>query len=112
MKILSAVILAVGLIGCSLEKNVLGPRELKLWSSSNDTLYYRSVPCAVFKGFEMELYKGEMTTELCLEQINDTIVPIDSIVMYVHTRHHDEKVQVISTYEKTKKLINDGKKIK
>jgi hypothetical protein len=56
----------------------------------------------VFTGFEVELYKGDMTNELCLEQINDTMVSIDSIVLYVHTYQRNDKVQVVSMYAKNK----------
>jgi len=98
--IISVFVLLV--TGCAIDRKMLSQDDLKKWESSRDTLYYRTVPVAVFTGYEMELYNGKMTKELCLEQINDTIVPIDSIVLYVHTIHREDKVQVVSTYSKNK----------
>jgi len=97
------ILAAIALMSsCATKKNILTANQLKNWSSKNDTLYYKGKPTAVFTGYEVELYKGEITRELCLEQINDTIVEIDSIVSYVHTIHHNDKVQVISTYNRYK----------
>jgi len=98
--IISACVLLV--TGCAVDRQILSKEDLKNWESNRDTLYYRTVPVAVFTGYEMELYNGKMTKELCLEQINDTMVPIDEIVLYVHTRHREDKVQVVSTYSKNK----------
>jgi len=99
MKKLLGLLLAIGMVGsCAVDKQILSSSELKRWDSHRDTLFYDHVPVAVFTGFEMELYKGDMTKELCLEQINDTMVSIDSIVLYVHTFHREDKVQVIGTY--------------
>ena len=89
------------IIGCAVKKNTLTPSELLHWSNRNDTLFYNGRPSAVFTGYELELYKGEMTQEICIEQIDDT-TPLDSIVYYVHTLHHNDKVQVISTYGRDK----------
>ena len=86
---------------CAVEKNTLTPDELTHWSNRNDTLFYNGAPAAVFTGFELELYKGDVTQEICIEQINDE-APLDSIVYYVHTLHHNDKVQVVSTYGKDK----------
>ena len=103
MKIILGSLLVIGMIAsCAVDKQILSSSELKRWCSRKDTLYYDCVPVAVFTGFEVELYKGDMTNELCLEQINDTIVPIDSIVLYVHTYHRNDKVQVVSMYAKNK----------
>ena len=103
MKRILGVLLVIGVIAsCAVDKQILSSSELKRWCSRKDTLYYDCVPVAVFTGYEMELYKGDMTIELCLEQINDTVVSIDSIVSYVHTFHRDDKVQVIGTYSRNK----------
>jgi len=103
MKKLLGLLLATGIVSsCAVDKQILSSSELKRWCSRNDTLYYDCVPVAVFTGFEVELYKGDMTNELCLEQINDTMVSIDSIVLYVHTCHRNDKVQVVSMYAKNK----------
>ena len=100
MKRLFIFATALLIASCATRKNILSANELKKWSSKNDTLYYKGIATAVFTGYEVELYKGDMTRELCLEQINDTIIEIDSILLYVHTIHHNDKVQVISTYNK------------
>ena len=89
------------IIGCAVKKNTLTSNELLHWSNRNDTLFYNGRPSAVFTGYELELYKGEMTQEICIEQIDDD-TPLDSIVYYVHTLHHNDKVQVISTYSRDK----------
>ncbi len=103
MKKIALMLLAAGMVvGCATDKQILTSSELKNWSSQNDTLFYQQVPVAVFTGYEMELYKGDMTKELCLEQINDTIASIDGIVLYVHTFHRDDKVQVVGTYGRNK----------
>jgi len=103
MKKLLGLLLAIGMVGsCAVDKQILSSNELKRWCSHRDTLFYDHVPVAVFTGFEVELYKGDMTNELCLEQINDTMVSIDSIVLYVHTYHRNDKVQVVSMYAKNK----------
>ena len=103
MKKIIGLLLVIGIISrCAMDKQVLTSSELNRWCSHSDTLYYDHVPVAVFIGYEIELYKGEMTKELCLEQINDSVVPIDNIVLYVHTRHRNDKVQVVSTYSKSK----------
>jgi hypothetical protein len=91
---------ALLMASCATRKNTLSAKELSKWSSKNDTLYYNGIASAAFTGYEVELYKGDMTRELCLEQINDTIIEIDSILLYVHTIHRNDKVQVISTYNK------------
>ena len=98
------VIFATALLitSCATRKNTLTSVELTICSSKYDTLYYKGQPTAVFTGYEVELYKGEMTRELCLEQLNDSIIEIDSILLYVHTIHHNDKVQVVSTYNKYK----------
>ena len=103
MKKIIGLLLVIGILSrCAIDKQILTSAELNRWCSHSDTLYYDHVPVAVFTGYEMELYKGDMIKELCLEQINDSIVPIDSIVLYVHTRHRNDKVQVMSTYSKNK----------
>ncbi len=103
MKRILGSLLVIGMIAsCAVDKQILSSSELKRWCSRKDTLYYDCVPVAVFTGYEMELYKGDITIELCIEQINDTLIPISSIVSYVHTFHRDDKVQVISTYSKNK----------
>ena len=86
---------------CAIEKNTLTSEELTHWTNRNDTLFYDGSPAAVFTGFELELYKGDLTQEICIEQINDE-APLDSIIFYVHTLHHNDKVQVISTYGRDK----------
>ena len=101
MKNLSIIASILLLTSCATEKNIIPKEELLNWSSRNDTLFFKSSPAAVFTGFEMEIYKGEMTREICIEQINDD-VPIDSIVLYVHTLHFNDRVQVVSTYGKDK----------
>ena len=103
MKKIIGLLLVIGILSrCAIDKQILTSVEINRWCSHSDTLYYDHVPVAVFTGYEMELYKGDMIKELCLEQINDSIVPIDSIVLYVHTRHRNDKVQVMSTYSKNK----------
>ena len=103
MKKIIGLLLVIGILSrCAIDKQILTSVELNRWCSHSDTLYYDHVPVAVFTGYEMELYKGDMIKELCLEQINDTIVPIDSIVLYVHTYHRNDKVQVVSMYAKNK----------
>lgn len=86
---------------CATEKNTLTPQELSRWTNRNDTLFYNGLPAAVFTGFELELYKGEVSQEICIEQISDE-APLDTIVYYVHTLHRNDKVQVISTYGRDK----------
>lgn len=103
MKKLLGLLLVIGMISsCAVDKQILSSSELKRWDSHRDTLFYDHIPVAIFTGFEVELYKGDMTNELCIEQINDTVVPIDSIVLYVHTYHRNDKVQVVSMYAKNK----------
>ena len=102
MKQLFIFATALLIASCATRKNTLSANELSKWSSKNDTLYYKGQPTAVFTGYEVELYKGEMTRELCLEQLNDMVIEIDSILLYVHTIHHNDKVQVVSTYNKYK----------
>lgn len=87
---------------CASRKNLLAETELKNWKVVNDTLIYKNTPAAVFTHYEIELYHGKMDRELCLEQLNDSIVSIDNIIYYVHTLHHNDKVQVISTYRREK----------
>ena len=102
MKRILTLLLFVGMIGsCAIERNTLTAEELKHWSNHNDTLFYNGLPAAVFTGYELELYKGDVTQEICIEQINDE-APLDSIVYYVHTLHHHDKVQVVSTYGRDK----------
>ena len=102
MKRLLGSLLVIGMIGsCATERNTLNSEELTHWSNRNDTLFYNGIPAAVFTGYELELYKGDVTQEICIEQINDD-APLDSIVYYVHTLHHHDKVQVISTYGRDK----------
>ena len=88
--------------GCATIKNSLTETEIKNWKVSNDTLMYNNTPTAVFTHYEIELYRGKMVRELCLEQLNDTVASIDDIIYYVHTIHHNDKVQVISTYKRNK----------
>lgn len=103
MKKLLGLLLATGMISsCAVDKQILSYSELNRWDSHRDTLFYDHVPVAVFTGYEIELYKGDMTMELCLEQINDTVISIDNIVSYVHTFHRDAKVQVLGTYSRNK----------
>jgi hypothetical protein len=85
---------------CATRKNLLTETEKKDWKVVNDTLMYKNTPTAVFTHYEIELYRGKMVRELCLEQLNDTVTTIDNIIYYVHTLHHNDKVQVISTYKK------------
>lgn len=89
------------LTSCAAEKNTLTQQELLQWTNRNDTLFYKGLPAAVFTGFELELYKGEVSQEICIEQISDE-APLDTIVYYVHTLHRNDKVQVISTYGRDK----------
>ena len=97
--IISAFVLLV--TGCATEKNILNQEQMSHWSNRNDTLFYNQIPAAVFVGYELEIYKGEVSQEICIEQINDE-APLDSIVYYVHTLHHNDKVQVVSTYGRDK----------
>ena len=85
---------------CVSRKNLLTETELKNWKVVSDTLLYKKTPAAVFTHYEIELYRGKMNRELCLEQLNDSVVSIDNIIYYVHTIHHNDKIQVISTYKK------------
>ena len=101
MKKLFAFAFCLLLASCAVEKNTLTPQELSHWSNRNDTLFYNGKAAAVFTGFELELYKGDVTQEICIEQIDDE-APLDTIVYYVHTLHHHDKVQVVSTYAKDK----------
>lgn len=97
--IISVFVLLV--TGCATEKNILNSEQMSHWSNRNDTLFYNKMPAAVFVGYELEIYKGEVSQEICIEQINDE-APLDSIVYYVHTLHHNDKVQVVSTYGRDK----------
>lgn len=101
MKNLIIPALCLLIIGCATEKNILTPEQMSHWSNRNDTLFYNKLPAAVFVGYELEIYKGEVSQEICIEQINDE-APLDSIVYYVHTLHHNDKVQVVSTYARDK----------
>jgi hypothetical protein len=85
---------------CITRKNLLTKNEIKNWKVVNDTLMYNNTPTAVFTHYEIELYRGKVVRELCLEQLNDTVTTIDNIIYYVHTLHHNDKVQVISTYKR------------
>lgn len=85
---------------CVSRKNLLTETELKNWKVVSDTILYKNTPAAVFTHYEIELYRGKMNRELCLEQLNDSVVSIDNIIYYVHTIHHNDKIQVISTYKK------------
>lgn len=88
-------------VSCAVEKNTLTKDELTHWSNRNDTLFYNGIPAAVFTGYELELYKGEVSQEICIEQISDE-APLDTIIYYVHTLHRNDKVQVTSTYGRDK----------
>lgn len=101
MKKLIAFALVLLAVSCATERNTLNSEQMSHWSNRNDTLFYNRVPAAVFVGYELEIYKGEVSQEICIEQINDE-APLDSIVYYVHTLHHNDKVQVVSTYGKDK----------
>jgi len=101
MKKIAIFAIASFLASCAVEKNTLTVEELTHWTNRNDTLFYNGLPAAVFTGYELELYKGEVSQEICIEQISDE-APLDTIVYYVHTLHRNDKVQVVSTYARDK----------
>jgi hypothetical protein len=101
-KLLLPLLGLLAMSSCTARKNLLTETEIKNWKVVNDTLLYKNTPAAVFTHYEIELYRGKIDRELCLEQLNDTIVSIDNIIYYVHTIHHNDKVQVISTYKREK----------
>jgi hypothetical protein len=106
---MKAIIIAIALAiltlaGCATDKNLLTSVEKIDWSSRNDTIFYRNVPVAVFTHYEVELYKGETTREICLSALDiDTINLEPEIIRYVHTKHPYDKVQFTPIYREWKR---------
>ena len=98
------VILVIALLGsCSVDKNLLTDSEKKDWSSRNDTIFYCNIPVSFFTHYEIELYKGETTREICLSALYiDTLSLESEIIRYVHTKHPKDKVQFTPVYREYK----------
>ena len=89
------------LSSCVTDKNLLTNVERLDWSNKNDTILYKQKPIAVFTHYEVELYKGETSREICLEALDiDTIDVEPLIIKYVHTVHPDDKIQFIPKYKR------------
>lgn len=95
------IILTILILGsCVVDRHTLTLAEAQDWSNNNDTIYYRSIPLAIFTSIEVELYEGKITRELCLVQINDTIADEHQLIKYIHNRHPHDKVQIKTIYPK------------
>lgn len=110
MKKLLFLTLAFTLGSCATDKNILSSIQIKEWSNRNDTIFNKTFPVAVFTHYEVELYKGDYTNELCLQQINDSIYDITDLIKYVHTIHPKDKVQIITMYSQLKKTYSANQK--
>jgi hypothetical protein len=108
MKKIIALVLSLTVGSCAVDKNILTKTEMKEWSNRNDTIFTKQSPIAVFTHYEVELYKGECTHELCLQQINDSIYDITDLIRYVHTIHPKDKVQIITMYSQLKKTYSNN----
>jgi len=100
-----AIIFSIALVlgSCAVDKNLLTPDELKIMTSKNDTIFYGNLPVAVFTHYEVELYKGETTREICLSALDiDTLETEPLIIKYVHTKHPEDKVQFTPVYKEYK----------
>lgn len=96
----SCMILGILLTKCAVDKNLLTETERVDFSSKNDTIMFKNRPVAVFTHYEVELYKGEVTNELCLSALyidTSNIEPL--IIKYVHTVHPNVKVQFRPKYK-------------
>lgn len=100
--ILFAIVIAsLSFTRCGIDKNLLTTTERPDWSSRNDTIFYRMKPVAVFTHYEVELYKGETSKEICLSALDiDTMDLEPLIIKYVHTVHPDDKVQFKPIYKR------------
>jgi hypothetical protein len=100
--ILFAIVIATLLFtSCVTDKNLLTASERPDWSSRNDTILYKQMPVAVFTHYEVELYKGETSKEICLSALQiDTLDLEPLIIKYVHTVHPKDKVQFKPLYKR------------
>jgi hypothetical protein len=97
--ILLAISIATFFTSCATDKNLLTNTEKIYWSNRNDTIFYKNAPVAVFTHYEVELFKGETTREICLSALEIDTVSLESeIIRYVHTKHPDDKVQFTPVY--------------
>jgi len=83
-----------------MDKSLLSKPELTEWSNRHDTLFLKKNPVAVFTHYEVELYKGSVTKEICLEALTiDTSDVEAGIIKYAHTLHPNDKVQFKPKYK-------------
>lgn len=100
MKTITFLILCILFTQCALDKELLSKPELVDWSNRHDTIFYKKAPVAVFTHYEVELYKGTKTKEICLDALYiDTVDVEPLIIKYVHTVHPNDKVQFKPKYK-------------
>jgi hypothetical protein len=102
MKKIIALALSFTVGSCAVDKNILTKTEMTEWGNQNDTIFHKQIPIAVFTHYEVELYKGDRTNELCIQQINDNSYDITNLIRYVHTVHPKDKVQISTMYSRLK----------
>ena len=101
--IILVISIATFFTSCGTDKNLLTNTEKIDWSNRNDTIFYRNAPVAVFTHYEVELFKGETTREICLSALYiDTTSLEPEIIRYVHTKHPYDKVQFTPVYREWK----------
>ena len=106
MKKLIALALSLIVGSCAVDKNILTKTEMAEWGNQNDTIFHKQIPIAIFTHYEVELYKGDRTNELCIQQINDSLYDVDQLIRYVHTVHPKDKVQIITMYSQLKRTYS------
>lgn len=88
---------------CVTDKYLLTADEMKNYDVKGDSIFYKSVPIAVYTHWEYELNpshgKGaKPIIELSIKHIN--IPPMaDELVKYVHTLHPRTKIEIVSPRE-------------
>ncbi len=103
MKKIAILMISLVLGSCGVDKNLLTAKESNVMSSKNDTIFYSNTPVAVFTHYEIELYKGETSREICLSALDiDTLDMESLIIKYVHTKHPNDKVQFTPIYKEYK----------
>jgi hypothetical protein len=77
----------------------LSKTQLEKWSVSGDTIYNRNQSVAIYDHCEYELNPShgkhvKPIQELSITQLNFH-VSIDSLIMYIHTIHPNQKVEIV-----------------
>lgn len=79
---------------CGISKFNLQPNELVKFSNRNDTIFYNQKPIGFLYNMEYELYRGNLTHELSLVQIDEDPDHIIGLIKYAHTLHPNSKIEV------------------